>query len=139
MSFWACTVSLCTPVVQAADKVESIEVAKGVSHYESSKYYSNEIPVHFEGTNLELDVDEILETQSFKLRTSARPRKDKDDSALERKLKIRGVCNYVFSSVIAKMQAHAAKTGANAVINIRSDYGGKAAEESGSYDCIRGS
>lgn len=122
----------------AADKIEAIEISKAALHYENSKYYSDKIPVHFEGLESLLDVKDIVESKSFKLRTSARAQKDKDDSALELKLKIRGVCNYVFSSVVAKMQSYAEQINADAVINIRSDYAGNTVSRPGTYECIRG-
>jgi len=128
----------CSNVAIAADKIESVEIAKGIAHYENSKFYSAQIPLHFEGMELTQNVKEVVESKSIKLRSSARPRKDKDDSALEIKLKIRGVCNYVFSSVVAKLQSHAVEVGADAVINIRSNYAGAAAKQQGTYDCIRG-
>ena len=121
----------------AGDKIFTYLVEKDLPHYEKSKFYSAGVDLYFSDATTP-EVMEVLDTQSFARRSMIPIRKDRDDTDKILSAKQHSLCKYVFSSTLQRMKQHAATVGADAIINIKSNYGDIEHDDDKEYQCIKG-
>ncbi len=123
--------------VMAVDQVEVFDIDVALRYYKKSKIYSGGVVLHF-GDSSNIEIEEKFDTQSFARRTATSVQKERDDSDKDIRAKFQAICSYVFSSVIYRMKQHALEKGADAIINIVTNYKNIKHDDASEYQCVKG-
>jgi hypothetical protein len=124
---YCCALTLClaTAAAHANDRTVMLPIAAAMGAFQAEgkqdaaiKFYFGDQPVGGKVT--------MLETQKTSQKTNAFGKSDVK------------ACNWVFQSAMLQLQKHAQKVGANAVMNIRSNYNNEERSSSTEFECHAG-
>jgi hypothetical protein len=123
--FCALALGLAAITAQASDRTVMMPIAAAMSSPDAQAKLGNNIKYYFG--------DQKVPGKLTKLGSSKTSQKSNAFAKSDE-----NVCNWVFLSAMLRLQQHAEKIGANAVVNIRSNYNNQEHSSSTEFECHAG-
>lgn len=121
----AVVISACAASAVARDRIENFSIEEALASEEAQAILGQKIKYYFGDQPHPTIVKEFVEHSSHR-KTNGSNKSDKN------------ACNWVFLSNLKEMREHAEKHGANAVVNIRSNYRDNPTSSTDTFKCASG-
>ncbi|MFO1390565.1 excinuclease ABC subunit A [Cellvibrio sp.] len=124
---WLSTIVLCTTVdaAMARDRVEDFSIQEVMASQDAKNILGDRVKFYFGDQSHPAVKREITET-SYQRKTNGANKSDRE------------ACNWVFLTVMKELKEKAQSLGANAVVNIRSNYMNNPTSSQETFKCASG-